>query len=202
MYHLIKTEDATLSLYTNFQARSSYWKILPHHSRIHVTSNATSQRTCCACKVFRGPSKGSCSLLSLPECQIAILDDFRPDPQVVDVQTLLCSFEGGTVTISRPLNTYASHLQFTPDQPHFLTCNWNALYTPRGRMTESELSMLSDSAHNLCVQAHHSQCERCPLLPKVFCTMGDLRWKRHSKICGGWFSMRAPCHPINQWWWW
>lgn len=133
-----------------------------------MTSNATSQRTCCACKVFRGPSKGSCSLLSLPECQIAILDDFRPDPQVVDVQTLLCWFEGGIVTVSRPLNTYASHLQFTPHQPHFLTCNWNALYTPRGRMTESELSMLRTRLTIYVFRHTIRNVKDVPCCPKCF----------------------------------
>ena len=80
--------------------------------------------------------------MDLPTADIVLLDDFRPDPAVIDIPTLLCWLEGGEFVISRPLNTYRTHLKYRAAQPHFATCNWHALYTPRGRLSETELSML------------------------------------------------------------
>ena len=86
--------------------------------------------------------KGSCPLLALPSCEVVVLDDFRPNPDILDIPTLLRWLEGTTVTVARPLNTYGSHLQFKPQQPHFATCSFAALHTARGKLTETELSML------------------------------------------------------------
>ena len=55
--------------------------------------------------------KGSCPLLGLPTADTVLLDDFRPDPAVIDIPTLLCWLEGGVFVISRPLNTYRTHFK-------------------------------------------------------------------------------------------
>ena len=95
-----------------------------------------------ALQVFYGPVKGSCPLLHLPDAQIVLLDDFRPDGQLLDIATLLMWFEGGAITIARPLNCYQTHLQFQATQPHFATCSFASLHAARGKVTDTELSML------------------------------------------------------------
>lgn len=93
-------------------------------------------------QVWYGPTKGSCSMMGLVDADVVLLDDYRPDCQLVDIATMLSWLESGTITICRPLNLYGSHLQYKAEQPHFMTCSFSALHSPRGRMSEVELAML------------------------------------------------------------
>ena len=93
-------------------------------------------------QVFSGAVKGSCPLLELPQAEVVLLDDWRPDSAILDVATTLLWFEGSKFLVCRPLNQFGSHKEFQRKRPTFLTCNIQSLHTPRGRWSESELSML------------------------------------------------------------
>ena len=92
--------------------------------------------------VFACPARVSYPLLDLPQSQVVILDDWRPDPGALDVSSTLLWLESATLRINRPLNLYCGHLDFRPTQPTFLTCNWQSLFVAKGRWSESELLML------------------------------------------------------------
>jgi hypothetical protein len=92
--------------------------------------------------VFACPARGSYPLLDLPQSQVVILDDWRPDHGALDVSSTLLWLESATLRINRPLNLYSGHLDFRPTQPTFLTCNWQSLFVPKGCWSESELLML------------------------------------------------------------
>ena len=81
-------------------------------------------------------------MMGLVDADVVLLDDYRPDCQLVDIATMLPWLESGTITICRPLNLYGSHLQYKAEPPHFMTCSFSALHSPRGRMSEVELAML------------------------------------------------------------
>ena len=105
----------------------------------------TARRWCAllrAAEVFACPARGSYPLLDLPQSQVVILDDWRPDHGALDVSSTLLWLESATLRINRPLNLYSDHLDFRPTQPTFLTCNWQSFFVPKGCWSESELLML------------------------------------------------------------
>lgn len=93
-------------------------------------------------KVFCAPARGTYPLLDLPQAQVVVLDDWRPDSGALDVSCALLWLEGAKLRINRPLNMFSGHLDFRATQPTFITCNWQALHVPKGKWSESELLML------------------------------------------------------------
>ena len=117
-------------------------------------------------QVFYAPARGSYPLLDLPQAQICVLDDWRPDNGALDVGCTLLWLEGAKLRINRPLNLYSGHFDFRPTQPTFITCNWQALHVPKGRWTESELLMLRS---RLTIYNFHNRIQSLKDIPACPC---------------------------------
>jgi len=71
---------------------------------------------------FAKPAKDSrYPLLNLELSEVILWQDFRMESCPMSWDDLLLLFEGETITIARPMNTFGSNLQYKATQPVFLT---------------------------------------------------------------------------------
>ena len=69
---------------------------------------------------WRAALGGACPL-DLPQAQVVVLDCWRPDT------TPLLWLESAKLRINAPWNMHSGDFDFRPEQPTFISCNWQAL---------------------------------------------------------------------------
>ena len=93
-------------------------------------------------KVFATPSKGSFPLLGLEQCRLALLDDWRFGDDVISYNVQLLWFEGKSVMIARPQNSFAGHYRYSRGDPVFLTTLEADLHQTRAKVQQGDVAMM------------------------------------------------------------
>ena len=93
-------------------------------------------------QLFRTPSPGNFPLLGIEHSRVLLWDDWRWNESTLKIQTLLLLLEGQPLHVPRPQNRFGGHFTWTGTSPVFITGRVDDLNTPKGMITEQDLSMV------------------------------------------------------------